>query len=370
MRAERGKPVTDTKMTALIEQLRSLGDLVTPMAIRVAATLRLPDLIAEGVTTSDALADRTRTDRDALGRLIRHLTSIGLLRRDGSDISLTDLGEALRSAHPGSPASSLDINGIVGRISIAQLRLLDSIRTGQAGYPMVYGKDFWEDLATDPDLSASFDAHMGSGDPAAAVSAYDWAVAGWVVDVGGGNGNLLAHMLLANPEVRGTVVELAGPAEAARQKFALMGLSERASVVTGSFFDALPAGAGAYVLSNVIHDWPDEQAITIFRRCADAAGLSGTVVVFECVLDAGDAVEATTDFDLFMLVCCGGRQRTFPELERLAMAAGLKLISASPVSPTYGHLLTFRAQRSCRQRCSPKKAATASTACVTYGSPS
>ena len=338
--------MTDTKSTALVERLRSLSDLVTPMAIRVAATLRLPDLIAGGVTTADALADRTGTDRDALGRLLRHLTSIGLLRRDGSDVCLTDLGEALRSAHPGSPASSLDINGIVGRISLAQLRLLDSIRTGQAAYPTVYGKGFWEDLATDPDLSARFDAHMGSGDPSAAVAAYDWTAAGWVVDVGGGNGNLLAGILHANPEVRGTVVELAGPAEAARRKFAMLGLSARASVVTGSFFDALPADAGAYVLSNVIHDWPDEQAITIVRRCAEAAGTSGTILVFEGILDAGDEVAAATDFDLFMLVCCGGRQRTLPELERLATAAGLKLITASPVSPSYGHLLTFRAQTS------------------------
>jgi 2,7-dihydroxy-5-methyl-1-naphthoate 7-O-methyltransferase len=149
--------------------------------------------------------------------------SIGLLRRVGNDVSLTDLGEALRSAYPGSPASSLDINGIVGRISLAQLRLLDSIRTGQAAYPAVYGKGFWEDLATDHDLSARFDDHMGSGDPSAAVAAHDWTTAGWVVDVGGGNGNLLAGILHANPEVRGTVVELAGPAEAARRKFAMLG---------------------------------------------------------------------------------------------------------------------------------------------------
>jgi hypothetical protein len=183
--------MTDTKSTVPVERLGSLSDLITPMAIRVAATLKLPDLIADGVTTAGALADRTHTDRDALGRLLRHLTSIGLLRPAGSDFCLTELGEALRSAHPGSPTSSLDINGIVGRISLAQLRLLDSIRTGQAAYPLVYGRGFWEDLATDPDLSARFDAHMGSGDPSAAVAAYDWAAARWVVDVGGGNGNLL-----------------------------------------------------------------------------------------------------------------------------------------------------------------------------------
>ena len=229
----------------------------------------------------------------------------------------------------------------MGRISLAESRLLDTIRTGQPAYPLMYGKGFWEDLATDPDLSARFDAHMGSGDPAAAVAAYDWTTAGWVVDVGGGNGNLLAGILHANPGVRGTVVELAGPAEAARHKFATAGLSARASVETGSFFDALPAGAGAYVLSSVIHDWPDVEATTILRRCAEAAGSSGAVLVFEGVLEGGGEMSAATDFDLFMLVCCGGRQRTLAELESLAAAAGLRLIARSPVSPSYGDLLTF-----------------------------
>lgn len=325
--------------TGSTEQLRLLSDLTTPMAIRVAATLGLADLIAEGVTTTDVLADRTGTDRDALARLLRHLTTAGLLNDDGS---LTALGEALRTTHPGSPASSLDINGIVGRISLAHVRLLDSIRTGGPAYPLMYGKGFWEDLATDPELSARFDAHMGSGDPAAAVAAYDWATAGWVVDVGGGNGNLLAGILLADPGVRGTVVELPGPAQTARDKFAALGLSARAAVQTGSFFDALPAGAGAYVLSNVIHDWPDAEAIAIFRRCAEAAGSSGVVLAFEGVLEAGDELAASTDFDLFMLVCCGGRQRTLPELEGLAAAAGLKLTATAPVGPEFGHLLTFR----------------------------
>jgi len=334
--------MTKVKSDANVDRLRSLSDLTTPMAIRVAATLKLADLIADGVRTAHALADRTDTDPDALGRLLRHLTSIGLLRADGNNFFLADLGNALRVDHLGGPTSSLDIDGIVGRIGLAQLRLLDSIRTGRAAYPLVYGKGFWEDLAADPDLSARFDAHMGSGDPSDAVAAYDWAAARWVVDVGGGNGNLLAAILQANPGIRGTVVELAGPAETARQNFAATGLSARASVKSGSFFDQLPAGAGAYVLSNVIHDWPDVEATTILSRCAEAAGFSGAVLLFEGVLESGDEVAASTAFDLFMLVCCGGRQRTLPELENLAAGAGLKLIAISPVNSSYGHMLTFR----------------------------
>jgi hypothetical protein len=124
---------------------------------------------------------------------------------------------------------------------------------------------------------------------------------------------------MPNPEARGTVVELAGPAEAARRKFATLGLSARASVITGSFFDVLPADADAYVLSNVIHDWPDEQAITILRRSAEAAGTSGAVLVFEGVLDAGDEVATATDstFSCWCAVAAdSGRCQSWKSLQR------------------------------------------------------
>ena len=326
-----------------VDRLRQMANLQTPMVLRVAATLRLADLIADGVTTGGGLAERTGTDRDALARLLRHMAFLGLLAPDGEGYRLTELGEALRSTHPAGVARSLDANEPVGRIDLAHVRLLDTVRTGRAAYPLVHGRGFWEDLAADPELAARFDRHMSSGDVAPGVAAYDWSAVGHVVDVGGGSGRLLAGILHAAPYARGTLVELPGAAEAGRRRFADAGLSGRADVVARTFFDPLPAGADVYVLANVLHDWGDAEAEAILRRCAEAAGTRGRVLVFSGVLDGAEDAAPGTGFDLFMLVCFGGRERTLGEFEVLGARAGLTLAAASPVDASFGHLMEFDA---------------------------
>jgi 2,7-dihydroxy-5-methyl-1-naphthoate 7-O-methyltransferase len=304
-----------------VDRLREMGDLLTPMALRVAATLGLADLIADGVATARGLAERTATDRDALARLLRHMASMGLLAPDGEGYRLTELGEPLRSTHPGGVARSLDANEVLGRIELSFVRLLDA----------------------DPELAARFERHMTAGDVGRAVAAYDWSAVGHLVDVGGGSGRLLVEILHAAPHARGTLVDLPGPAEVGRRRFEEAGLSDRADVVAGTFFDPLPAGADAYVVANVLHDWGDAEAEAILRRCAEAAGASGRVLVFQGVLDGVEEQAPGTEFDLFMLVCCGGRQRTLAEFEAIGARAGLKLAAASPVDLHLGHLMEFDA---------------------------
>jgi 2,7-dihydroxy-5-methyl-1-naphthoate 7-O-methyltransferase len=304
-----------------VDRLREMGDLLTPMALRVAATLGLADLIADGVATARGLAERTATDRDALARLLRHMASMGLLAPDGEGYRLTELGEPLRSTHPGGVARSLDANEVLGRIELSFVRLLDA----------------------DPELAARFERHMTAGDVGRAVAAYDWSAVGHLVDVGGGSGRLLVEILHAAPHARGTLVDLPGPAEVGRRRFEEAGLSDRADVVAGTFFDPLPAGADAYVVANVLHDWGDAEAEAILRRCAEAAGASGRVLVFQGVLDGVEDQAPRTEFDLFMLVCCGGRQRTLAEFEAIGARAGLELAAASPVDLHFGHLMEFDA---------------------------
>jgi SAM-dependent methyltransferase len=317
--------------TSDFERLWQLADLVSPMAVRVAATLRVADHVAAGATTAVALAERTGTHPDALARLLRHLVAIDVLSRDGERFGLTGLGECLREGNRGPLA--LDARSAIGRAHLAAVELLESVRTGRAAYPLVHGRGFWDDLAADPELGAGFDEFMGSGGHSDAfAAAYDWARAGHVVDVGGGSGAVLAALLRANPRLHGTLVDLPGPAGRARRRFAEAGLAGRTTVVAGSFFDPLPAGADAYLLSGVVHDWPDDEAAAILRRCAEAAGPTGRVLVVEAVLDSAGDLTGMTAFDLFMLVCCGGRERTLGELEALGRRAGLSL-AGSTVSP-------------------------------------
>jgi SAM-dependent methyltransferase len=316
-------------------KLFALGDLVTPMALRVAATLHLADHIAGGTNTIPGLAERTGSVPDALGRIVRHLVPLDVFtdRGDGT-YGLGPLGRQLLSDDSARGRDWLAIDGAVGRADLALFRLLDTVTTGRAGYPLVYGRSFWEDLADDPALSSSFDALMGAhvhSDIAELVRAFDWRSAAHVVDVGGGNGTLLSAILAEHPNLRGTLVDLPGPAVAAEANVADQGLADRCDVVTGSFFDPLPAGGDVYVLCGVLHDWDDDDAATILRRCTDAAGREGTVVVIEGLLDE-ESGSARTGMDIRMLAYMSGRERTLAQLEALAATAGLAVTGQRPAS--------------------------------------
>src|SRR5512133_4203903 len=208
----------------------------------------------------------------------------------------------------------LDLEGAIGRADLSFIQLLHTVRTGEPAFPVQFGWSFWDDLAADPTRSASFDAQMAADVTAWApdiVAAYDWGSLGHLVDVGGGNGALLATLLREYPGLRGTVLDLPGAAEAARKALTAAGLAHRSDATPGSFFDPLPPSAGGYLLCAVLHDWDDGSARTILRRCAEAAGTHGRVFVVEKFVTDSDH---RTEMDLRVLVYFGGRERDLAEL--------------------------------------------------------
>ncbi len=313
-------------------RLWAMAHLGTPMAIRVAATLRIADHITAGVRTAPELAELVDADADALERLMRYLAARGVLARDGAGgFELTAQGQALRDDHPAGMRAMLDIHGAVGRVELAFVQLLHSIRTGEAAYPVQFGRPFWDDLNADPARAASFDAWMSANVPVRAeevVAAYDWASLGRIIDVGGGDGSLLIALLTAFPHLRGSVLDQPGTVKGTRDALAAAGLADRGDVLAGSFFDPLPTGADAYLLSWIIHDWNDESARAILRRCAEAAGPDGTVFVLESTGADGNAPH--TGMDLRMLVHCGGKERGLDELTALVNDAGLRVVAVHP----------------------------------------
>jgi hypothetical protein len=323
--------------------LWAMADLATPMAVRVAATLRIADHITRGRQTAPELAEATGVDADALDRVLRHLVTAGVVGRDQSDrYLLTAPGQALRDDHPAGLRAMLDLESAIGRADLSFVQLLHTVRTGEPAFPAQFGRSFWDDLAADPTRSASFDAQMGSDVAAWApgiVSAYDWGSLGQVVDVGGGNGSLLIAMLARYPALRGMVLDLPGAAGAARKALTAAGLADRGDAVTGSFFDPLPPGAGGYLLCAVLHDWGDEAARAILRRCAEAAGTDGRVLVVEKFVTDSDA---RTEMDLRVLAYFGGRERGIAELTALAAAAGLRVAAVHPAGATPVVELTAR----------------------------
>ncbi|WP_223281358.1 methyltransferase [Streptomyces antnestii] len=310
------------------------ADLITPMALRVAATLRVADAITEGVTSGKDLAARLSASADPLVRVLDHLVTAGFLRHDeDGNYALTDAGQWLRDDHPQGVRATIDLEGAIGHADLSVVELLHTVRTGEPAFPRYFGLGFWEDLAGNAGRAASFDTLMGrelNAEAATVAAAYDWSALGDVVDVGGGNGSLLIALLRAHPTLRGTVLDLAAPSATAAEALTEAGLTDRGTVTTGSFFEPLPAGAGGYVLSRVIHDWGDDDARRILRNCADAAHPDGKVLVVEQT-QGGDHV--STEMDVRMLAYFLGRERGLDRLTELAHDAGLVLGTVTPAGP-------------------------------------
>ncbi|MET0237833.1 MAG: methyltransferase [Kibdelosporangium sp.] len=301
-------------------------DLVTPMAVRVAASLRLADLMGDEAVPVGELARRSDTNADALGRLLRHLACKGVfVEREPDRFAVNAPAALLASGHPANMRAQLDLGGFGGQMDLAFTGLLHTVRTGQPAWETVFGAPFWPYLAANPAISGSFDAMMAVGADyvADAANGYDWSGVRHVVDVGGGTGALLAEVLRANPDIRATLVDLPDTVDRGRAYLAERGLDTRCEFAGQSFFDPLPTGGDAYVLRRVVHDWGDDDALLILRRCAEAAGPAGRVVLIETHGGCGDDPAMFAEMSLRMLVLSGGRERTVEDYVALAAGAGL-----------------------------------------------
>ncbi|MFB6396853.1 methyltransferase [Polymorphospora sp. 2-325] len=319
-------PVTADGAASPQERLGRLTDLAAPFAVRVAATLRLADLIGSGVTRLDALAGQAGADPDALGRLLRYLAHRGLFTEPAPDVfALTETGRLLGEDGAGGQRSFLDLEGLGARMDLAYIGLLHAVRTGEAGYAAVHGRSLWEELDAVPHYRRFFDNLMMSQNHLTApqvAALYDWSGVGHVVDVGGGSGALLAELLRTHGHLRGTLVDRPDPAGTTASRLAGHGLGGRVEVVPGDFFAPLPVGGDVYVVARAITDWNDRDATAILRRCAEAAGDGGRVLIVE-VLPTEPHVPHLSPFDLQMLAVVGGRERTLADFEALVAAAGL-----------------------------------------------
>ncbi|HET8933928.1 MAG TPA: methyltransferase, partial [Polyangiales bacterium] len=239
-------------------------DIITPLALRVAATLRIADRIADGTTELRALARATEAEPLALARLLRFLSSRGVFAvDDAGHCSLGPLGCYLQSSHPSSARAWLDLAGFTGRMDRALFDLLRAVRTGRPAYEHVHGRAFWQDLDAHPEIAHSFDELMAAQASAVAshiVAAHDFTKVQRVIDVGGGNGALLAAIATTHKQIVGSVVDLPTTVARASERFAALGLASRCDVIAGSAFEALPTGADVYLLASVLHNWSDHDA--------------------------------------------------------------------------------------------------------------
>jgi hypothetical protein len=312
--------------------MRLVTGLQVTQAIHVAAVLRVPDLLAEGPRSAEDLAQAADADADALYRLLRALAAIGLFEeRNGRVFALTEVGELLRSDAPGS------LHGWAAFVGRPYFReawgdLEHSVRTGENAFRHQHGTDVWSWRAERPEESLLFDGAMraltGAGDQAL-LDAYDFSRFGTIVDVGGGNGTLIASILRAHPDVAGVVFDqphvVAGAAAVLRDA----GVEDRARTESGDFFASVPSGADAYALKMIVHDWEDAEVVAILGAVRRAIPEHGALLVIERDLGSPNAEPGPKFSDLNMLVLPGGRERTTEEYAAVYEASGFELVDVA-----------------------------------------
>lgn len=311
-------------------------------AIGVAAQLDLADHLAAGPLGIAALAGRTGCHADSLERLLRALEGLGVVAREGDAWSLTALGAVLRA--DGEP--SLRSWAIYSATHAWKLwgHLVDCVRTGDSARKLLTGREGYAHLQADPQAAAVFNRAMEEVTQliaSAVARAGGFGSMAEVVDVGGGHGELLVAILAAHPRLRGIVFDLEHAGAGAARALGEAGLEARARFQAGSFFERLPAGADAYLLKSIVHNWDDARAVEILKAVRAAAAPGARVMLVERVLPEGRADTVfdrlTLRSDLNMLVGLGGRERTAAHMGELLAQAGFTLTRCESVG--YGFSL-------------------------------
>ncbi|MFC6085387.1 methyltransferase [Sphaerisporangium aureirubrum] len=297
-------------------------------AMRTMAELRCADHLADGPLTVAELAARCDAHAPSLGRLMRTMASVGLVETVGEDrYALTETGALLRTDTPFSLHSGVLFN-TDPTMAPALAGLTSTVRSGRSNWVETKGV-LYDYMASDPDLLALFNDFMTNrAVPMAAGVAerYDFSGVRTLVDVGGGRGHFTAAILRANPEIRGTLLELAQVLPAAREALESWDLGDRCELVAGDFFDAVPPGADAYLLGSVVHNWDDAAALHILGSVREAMPEDGRLLLVEIVLPDDDQPHFGKDLDIRMLCIFGqGRERSRSEYTVLLEKAGFTM---------------------------------------------
>ena len=330
--APANKPINE-QQPAAAQILQFITNFWSSRAVYVLAKLGIPDLLKSGPKTAEELASTTKMHAPSLYRVLRALASIGVVRSTGDErFALTPVSELLVTDAPGS-LRWFTISELGQEHFPAWGNLMHSVKTGEIAFDNFFGVDIWKYFEQNPEDGATFQNSM-SGVTAATNeqirSLYDFSPFGTVVDIGGGHGGLITSVLQTNPKAKGILFDAPQVIEAARQKIETAGLAERCETVAGDFFKAVPAGGDLYMMKWIIHDWNDEQAITILRNCRSQMKSGGKLIIVDCVVPETDEPDFSKFFDLNMLVMTGGKERTKKEFAQILSAAGFKLLRVIP----------------------------------------
>ncbi len=320
-----------------VQIITMAAGIMSTQIIYAAAKLGIADLLKDGPKTAKALAKETESNPDAMYRLLRVLASIGVFKESsGRMFALTPAAESLQKDHPTSIRPfALLVGDPIWREPWADI--MHSLKTGEGSFEHVYEKSFFEYLNENKDKWEIFNNWMtrvsNMNCPVIAAS-YPFSKFKKVIDIGGGHGSLLAHILKKHPKVSGVLFDLPDVVKNASEID--NSFNDRCEKVGGSFFDSVPKGGDIYIMQQIIHDWDDEKCIRILSNCREAMTDDGRLLVVDAVIKKGNGRDMNKFIDLQMLLLTdGGKERTEQEFNQLFQKAGLKMSKIIPTASMF-----------------------------------
>ena len=309
-------------------------------ALAVATELELADLLAAGPLHIDVLASRTKTYSPSLFRLLRALESLGIFSQISPMVfANTPSSECLRRNVPNTQWAWVRAQlSVGGGVYEGWSGLGGSIKTGETAFDQVLGCGFWEYYRRNPAAGEIFNDAMrliGKHNSPEVAQAYDWSRFHVIADIGGGTGGLLVDILNAHPSCRGLLYDEPRVVQQATSH-------ERLEPLGGDFFQTVPAGADAYILRWIIHDWAEAEAVVLLGNVREAMKPGARLILLEELIPETPDIVPGKWIDVLMLAITGGRERTENEYRELLSAAHFEL---EEVVPTAGPLSLVIAQR-------------------------
>ncbi|MCL6753161.1 methyltransferase [Nostoc sp. CCCryo 231-06] len=319
------EPSNQTNQTHLPEKLLQMitGVWVT-QSIYVAAKLGVADLLKDGAKSIEELAKLTDVDATSLYRVLRALCSNGIFAEaENQQFQLTPLAEYLQTDVPGSMRAFAIFIGEPWHLQVWE-ELLHSVKTREIAFENAHGMGILPYLKQHPEIAQILNKAMTSltlSSIPAVLTNYEFSPNSKIVDVGGGQGILIAEILKANPTIQGILFDQPSVVEGARHLIQAQGVAERCEIAAGNFFESVPSSGDTYILKGVIHDWDNEQALTILKNCHQGMAENGKLLLLEKVIPAANEPSISKWLDLEMLLM-GGRERTETQYRELLADAG------------------------------------------------
>ena len=307
--------------------LRMIEGFWLSRALSVAISLNIADLLKDGPKSSKELASATGTHAPSLFRMLRALAAAGTFAEDESGrFAATPLATALQTGAPGS-LRAFALEMLDEEHYRAWGDMLHTVKTGETAFDYHFGMDLWQYRAGHPEDAKTFDEAMADLTALlnkTILAACDFSLFGTVVDIGGGDGGLLAAILKAHQGVKGVLFDIPRVTARAERRVGAERLADRCKIVSGDFFQSVPQGGDAYILKAVIHDWDDSRAKAILMNCRRAMAANSRLLLIEAAILPGNGRFFYKFMDLNMMVMTGGRERTEAEYRELLTAAGFR----------------------------------------------